>query len=137
MMPKPTDSEKKICPNAAAHTDVCVSADQFGENSALRPWAAPGRNSARTTSAANATISSGMNTTAVAPIPFCTPSAMITSTATHTIASGTSTPITTDALTPGSPACRKSPNRNVSGSSPQDLSTEKNVYRSAQAMTAA
>ena len=137
MMPKPTDSEKKICPKAAAHTDVCVSADQFGENSASRPWAAPGRNKERTTSTVNARISSGMKTTAVAPIPFCTPSAMMISTATHTTASGTSTPMTTDALTPGSPACRKSPNRKLSGSSPQDLSTEKSVYCNAHAMTAA
>ena len=38
-----------------------------------------------------------MKTTDVAPMPFCTPATMIAITATHTIASGTSTPGTRSA----------------------------------------
>src|SRR5664279_4336291 len=34
MIPNPTDSEKKIWPKAAAHTDGSFSVDQFGANSA-------------------------------------------------------------------------------------------------------
>ncbi len=49
MMPKPMLSEKKIWPNAAAHTDASAKAAQCGVKRVLSPSAAPGRNSDRTT----------------------------------------------------------------------------------------
>ncbi len=68
-----------------------------------------------------------MKTAAVAPMPRCTPSAMMTSTAIHTRASGTITPGTNSTVTPGSPTWRKSPKKKLSGSSPHALLTEKSV----------
>ena len=127
MMPKPTESEKKICPKAATHTLVSPSADQSGVNSASRPLPAPGRKSAATTREMKATNSTGMKITEVAPMPFCTPSAITASTKTQTSTRGTVTPETKSRPTPGSPALRNLPNRKPSGSSPHALSMEKKV----------
>ncbi len=94
MMPKPTESEKKIWPYAAIHTDESVSAPQSGVNRASRPAPDPSRNSARMTTAMNRSTSTGTKNCDVAPMPFCTPKARIAMTTIHVISSGHATPAT-------------------------------------------
>lgn len=88
MMPKPTESEKKIWPTAAAHTSPRPSADQSGVNNALRPSIAPGRKRACTTMITNMITSSGMKMRLAPAMPLFTPRKMTMKVTTHTMSSG-------------------------------------------------
>ena len=68
-----------------------------------------------------------MKTIAVAPTPFCTPRASMPMTSAHITTSGTSTPATGSAVTPGSLTCRNSPMKKPAGSAPHALVKEKNA----------
>ena len=116
MMPKPTESEKKIWPYAAIHTPGSDSTPQLGVKKVLRPSRAPSRNSERITRATNRTTRSGMKNNAVRPMPFWTPAMRIPSVTTQTttstiVISGTKSRPNPD------PACRNSSAKNEDVSS--------------------
>lgn len=141
MMPKATDSEKKMCPYADAQTPGSASASQFGVKKALRPSIAPGRNSACTTRTANMSVSSGIRIMFALPMPRFTPSAMMPITTTHTPISGMPTPGTKSVETPTSATSadlRKSTKKKLSSlPAPHVSCAENQVYIAAQAtMTA-
>jgi len=91
MMPKAIDSEKKIWPYAAIHTCGSDSAAHSGVKKAFRPSAAPGRNSARTTTAPKVRARTGITMMFTRSSPRVTPSASTTIAAVHTTARGMAT----------------------------------------------
>ena len=137
MMPKPTDSEKKICAKAANHTCGLASDSQCGEKKAFRPSAAPGRNRARTTMMRKRTTSRGKNTLFAASTPRAIPRPMIARTSTQMRTRGTATAATgsQENWSPGTTRKNVSVKKDV-GSSPQLWFTEYTMYWALQAMTA-
>ena len=101
MMPKPTDSEKKICPKAAAHTDVLCQCRPVRREQRVEALGGTRQEQGTHHKHRERQDQQRDEDHGRRADPFCTPSAMMISTATHTTASGTSTPMTTDALTPG------------------------------------
>src|SRR5690606_29970943 len=141
MMPKATDSEKKMWPKAAAHTDGLDKASKFGVKKVFRPSTAPGRKTDCTTRTRNMMISSGMKIALAREMPLLTPATMITMANNHTHSIGKKTlPTKSKPTVTSSWTCKKSPMKNPPAPSAffsHDLVMENQQYIAAHAMMAA